>query len=64
MNGATAVLGAAGTLILLWLSVFDFPAGADRKVGVYLSLVAVAVIAVGGYTAARDADAGGSRERY
>ena len=64
MNGATAVLGAAATLVLLWLSVFDFPAGADRKVGVYLSLVAVAVIAVGGYTAARDADAGGSRERY
>lgn len=54
MRGATALLGIVGTILLLWLVVFDFPDGADRKIGLYLSLIAVAAIAFGGYTAARD----------
>jgi len=54
MNGATALLGAVGTILLLWLTVFDFPEGEDRKIGLYLSLIAVAAIAYGGYSAARD----------
>lgn len=53
-NGATALLGGVGTILLIWLTVFDFPAGEDRKIGLYLSLLAVAAIAVGGYLAARD----------
>jgi hypothetical protein len=51
MSGAAAVLGGAGTIVLLWLVIFDFPDGADRKIGLYLSLVAVIVIAFGGYSA-------------
>jgi hypothetical protein len=53
MNGAAAVLGGAGTIVLLWLVIFDFPDGADRKIGLYLSLVAVIVIAFGGYSASQ-----------
>ena len=59
-NGATALLGAVGTILLIWLTVFDFPDGEDRKIGLYLSLLAVAAIAVGGYLAARD-EAGPAR---
>jgi hypothetical protein len=53
MSGAAAVLGGAGTIVLLWLVIFDFPDGADRKIGLYLSLVAVIVIAFGGYSASQ-----------
>jgi hypothetical protein len=60
LNAATALLGAVGTILLLWLTVFDFPDGEDRKIGLYLSLLAVAAIAVGGYLAARD-EAGPAR---
>jgi hypothetical protein len=47
MSGAAALLGAVGSVILVWLSFIDFPSGADRKVGVYLALVAALVITVG-----------------
>jgi hypothetical protein len=64
MNGATAVLGAVGTILLLWLVLFDFPDGADREIGLYLSLIAVAAVAGGGYAAAQG-DVGGARsERF
>lgn len=53
-NGATAALGGVGTILLLWLVVFDFPDGADRKIGLFLSLLAVAAVAFGGFSAARD----------
>ena len=53
LNGATALLGGVGTIVLLWLTIFDFPDGADRKIGLYLSLVAVIVIAFGGYSASQ-----------
>jgi hypothetical protein len=55
LAGAAAVLGGVATLVLIWLSFFDFPSGADRKVGVYLALLAAIVIAVGGYLSAQDA---------
>jgi hypothetical protein len=64
MNGATALLGAVGTILLLWLVLFDFPDGADREIGLYLSLIAVAAVAGGGYAAAQG-DVGGARsERF
>jgi hypothetical protein len=59
MNGASALLGGVGTILLIWLTLFDFPEG-DRKIGLYLSLVAVAAIAFGGYTASQN-EAGGRR---
>jgi hypothetical protein len=64
MNGATALLGAVGTILLLWLVVIDFPDGADRKVGLFLGLVAVIAIAVGGYMAAQADARGVRRERF
>ncbi len=64
-NGATALLGAVGTIVLVWLVVFDFPDGADRKIGLYLSLLAVIVIAFGGFTASsNESRAASRRERY
>ncbi len=49
MSGAATLLGGVGTVLLVWLSFIDFPSGADRKVGVYLTLIAVIVITVGGF---------------
>jgi hypothetical protein len=57
VGSAAALLGAVGTILLLWLTVFDFSAG------LYLSQIAVAVIACRGYTAARDETAGARRNR-
>ena len=54
MNGATSLLGGVATALLVWLIVFDFPEGASRGIGIFLSLLAAAAIAYGGYTAARD----------
>jgi hypothetical protein len=64
LNGATALLGAVGTIVLLWLVLFDFPDGADREVGLYLSLIAVAVIAAGGYSASQGEVGGRRSERF
>jgi len=64
MNGATALLGAVGTILLLWLLVIDFPDGFDRKIGLYLGLLAVIAIAVGGYMAAQGDARGVRRERF
>jgi hypothetical protein len=55
MSGAAALLGAVATILLIWLSFIDFPSGADRKVGVYLALLAAIVIAIGGYMSTQDA---------
>jgi hypothetical protein len=54
MSGAAAVLGGVATVIMVWLSFIDFPSGADRKIGVYLALVAAIVVAVGGYMSAQE----------
>jgi hypothetical protein len=62
INGASALLGGVGTILLVWLTVFDFPEGADRKIGLYLSLLAVAAIAFGGYTASQNEAATSRRD--
>jgi hypothetical protein len=62
MNGASAVLGIVGTIITLWLLIFDFPDGLDRKIGIFLGLIAVAAIAFGSYSAAQEETA--APERY
>lgn len=53
MPGGAALLGSVATVLLIWLSFLDFPSGADRKVGIYLALLAAIVITVGGLMAAQ-----------
>jgi hypothetical protein len=57
---ATALLGGVGTLLILY-QVFDTPGDADRKVGLFLGLIACAGIAIGGYLSMQE-DVG--REPY
>jgi hypothetical protein len=57
---ATALLGGVGTLLILY-QLFDTPGDLDRKVGLWLGLVACAGIAVGGYLAMQEDM---RRERY
>lgn len=57
---ATFLLGAVGTLMVLY-QVFDVPGDLDRKIGLFLGLIAVAGIAVGGYLSMQDE---ATRERY
>lgn len=47
LNGATDLLGVVATLLLAWLLVFDFPAGADPDIGAFLALIAAVAIAGG-----------------
>jgi hypothetical protein len=56
---ATALLGGVGTLLILY-QVFDTPGITDRKIGLFLGLIACAGIAVGGYLSMQE-DAGGER---
>jgi hypothetical protein len=56
---ATALLGGVGTLLILY-QVFDTPGAADRKVGLFLGLIACAGIAAGGYLSMQE-DVGGER---
>lgn len=53
-NGATTLLGGVATILLLWLVVFDFPGGASREVGLYLSFLAAIAVTVGGALASRE----------
>jgi len=57
---ATAVLAGVGTLLILY-QVFDTPGDADRKVGLFLGLIACVGIAVGGYLSMQEEAIG---ERY
>jgi hypothetical protein len=56
---ATALLGGVGTLLILY-QVFDTPGDADRKIGLFLGLIACAGVAVGGYLSMQE-DLGGER---
>ena len=56
---ATALLGGVGTLLILY-QVFDTPGSSDRKVGLFLGLIACAGIAIGGYLSMQE-DVGGER---
>jgi hypothetical protein len=47
LNGTTDILGVIAAILLAWLIWFDWPSGASRQAGVYLALVAAAVIATG-----------------
>ena len=57
---ATALLAGVGTLLILY-QVFDTPGDADRKIGLFLGLIACAGIAVGGYLTMQETSGG---ERY
>src|SRR4051794_2410386 len=48
MSGAATLLGGGATGLLIWLSFID-SGDADRKVGIYLGLLAAIVITVGGF---------------
>jgi hypothetical protein len=56
---ATFLLAGVGTLLILY-QVFDTPGELDRKVGLFLGLIACAGIAVGGYLSMQE-DVGGER---
>lgn len=45
--GATDLLGVVATMLMGWLLLFDFPAGADREIGAFLALIAAITIAGG-----------------
>lgn len=60
LSMATFLLGSMGTLMVLY-QVFDVPGDLDRKIGLFLGLIAVAGIAVGGYLSMQDE---ATRERY
>jgi len=45
--GATDLLGLVATVLMWWLLIFDFPAGADREIGAFLALIAAMTIAGG-----------------
>ena len=53
-SGATALLGGVATILMLWLVVIDFPDGGERKIGLWLGLVAVIAIAAGGFMATQE----------
>lgn len=57
LNGAADLLGIAGTILLGWLILFDFPAGASPEIGAYLALLATIAITagVGDYSTLRGA---------
>jgi hypothetical protein len=56
---ATTLLAGVGTLLILY-QVFDNPGDLDRKIGLFLGLIACAGIAVGGYLTMQD-EVGGER---
>jgi hypothetical protein len=45
--GATDLLGLVAIVLVGWLLIFDFPAGADRGIGAFLALIAAITIAGG-----------------
>jgi hypothetical protein len=57
---ATTLLAGVGTLLILY-QVFDTPGITDRKIGLFLGLIACAGIAVGGYLSMQETSGG---ERY
>jgi len=45
--GATDLFGVVATVLIGWLLIFDFPAGADREIGAFLALIGAITIAGG-----------------
>jgi hypothetical protein len=58
VSAATFLLGVVGAILVIsWLT-FDFPDGAERKIGAFIGLGAVIVIAVGGFRSMQEEVAG------
>ena len=59
LNGAADGFGVVATILIAWLLIFDFPAGADREAGVFLALLAAMAVAggAGDYSTLRGAPA-------
>jgi hypothetical protein len=54
VSAATLLLGAVAVILVIsWLT-FDFPDGAERKIGAFTGLGAAIVIAVGGFRAMQE----------
>ena len=45
--GATDLLGLVATVLIGWLLIFDFPAGAGREIVAFLALIGAVTIAAG-----------------
>jgi hypothetical protein len=58
VSAATLILGAVAVILVAAFLTVDFPDGADRKIGAFIGLGAVVVIAVGGFRAMQEEAAG------
>jgi hypothetical protein len=58
VSAATFLLGAVGAILVIAFLTVDFPDGADRKIGAFIGLAAVIVVAVGGFRAMQEEVAG------
>jgi hypothetical protein len=47
MNGMTDIFGVVAAILVGWLILFDFPAGASHELGVYLALAGAILVATG-----------------
>ena len=47
LNGMTDILAVIASFLIGWLILFDFPAGASSRIGVYLALAGAAAVATG-----------------
>jgi hypothetical protein len=47
LNAMTDILGVVSGVLIAWLLLFDFPAGASPEVGVYLALAGAVTVATG-----------------
>jgi hypothetical protein len=45
--GATDLFGVVATVLIGWLLIFDFPAGANREIGAFLALIGAMTMAGG-----------------
>jgi heme/copper-type cytochrome/quinol oxidase subunit 4 len=58
VSAATFLLGVVGVVLVIAFLTVDFPDGADRKIGAFIGLAAVIVVAVGGFRAMQEEVAG------
>jgi len=54
MSAATFLLGVVGIILVVAFLTVDFPDGASRKIGAWIGLVAMIVIAYGGFRAMQE----------
>lgn len=47
MNAMTDILGVVSAILIAWLILFDFPAGASHEVGVYLAFAGAVTVVTG-----------------